>query len=81
MTLQQLVDKMTIDPAKTFDLPYGELAEGAIADVTLIDLDKTMEINKNDFHSKGKNTPFHGWKVDGIPVLTIFEGGIVYEEA
>lgn len=81
VTLQQLVDKMTIDPAKTFDLPYGELAEGAIADVTLIDLDKTMEINKNDFHSKGKNTPFHGWKVDGIPVLTIFEGGIVYEEA
>lgn len=79
MTLQQLVDRMTVKPAETFNLPYGELKENAIADLTLIDLDRTETIDKNTFYSKGKNTPFHGWEVSGIPVMTIMEGNIVYE--
>ena len=80
MTLKQLVDKMTVIPAEVFDLPYGVLEEGCIADITVIDLDQTMTIDKTTFLSKGKNTPFDGWKVDGVPVVTIAEGKIVYED-
>lgn len=80
ITLKQLLDFLTIKPATVFNLPYGKLEEDAIADLTLIDLERTMTIDKHQFYSKGKNTPFDGWEVNGIPVLTIAEGQIVYEE-
>src|SRR5699024_10212696 len=57
MTLQQLVERMTMKPAEVFGLPYGVFQEGAIADLTLIDLDRTEMIDKETFYSKGKNTP------------------------
>lgn len=79
-SLQQLVGWMTKKPAEVFGLPYGELAEGGIADLTAVDLKKEMTIDKNSFYSKGKNTPFHQWQVKGIPVLTIAEGKIAYKE-
>lgn len=73
-TLQQLVDFLTIKPAESFSLSYGQLKEGAIADIVLIDLEKEQEINADEFASKGKNTPFNGMKCVGWPVLTIAEG-------
>ncbi len=80
MTLHQLVEKMTEKPAEVFQLPYGKLEAGLTADLTLIDLDQTQTIHKETFYSKGKNTPFHGWEVSGIPVMTIASGKVVYEE-
>ncbi|CDQ40184.1 dihydroorotase [Virgibacillus salexigens] len=79
ITLQQLINWMTVKPAETFQLPYGKMEAGCIADLTLIDLHATASINKHDFYSKGKNTPFHQWEVTGLPVLTMTEGNIVYE--
>ncbi|WP_096269952.1 dihydroorotase [Paucisalibacillus globulus] len=80
VTLKQLVDWLTIKPATIFQLPYGRLAEGEIADLTLVNLEVETTIDKFTFYSKGKNTPFHNWNVTGIPVLTMYEGEIVYEE-
>ncbi len=74
ITLKQLVDWLTIAPAKTFGLTCGTLAEGAAADVTVIDLDSSQPIERERFVSKGKNTPFQGWSCQGWPVLT-FVGG------
>lgn len=64
-----------------FDLPYGTLAVGASADMVLIDLEKEQTVNAEGFVSKGRNTPFNGWVAKGLPVVTIFEGNIVYQEA
>lgn len=80
MTLHQLVDAFTKQPASTFDLPYGHLQVGEVADITLIDLEKENIIDQETFYSKGTNTPFDGWKVQGIPVMTIVEGKVVYED-
>lgn len=80
MTLQQLVDFLTIIPAEVFKLPYGKIEVGACADLAVIDLNKEIKIDKESFHSKSKNTPFHNWAVQGIPVLTMVEGKIVFEE-
>lgn len=79
-SLAQLVNWLTAKPASVFNLPYGHIAEGALADLTLVDLEKQQEIDKATFLSKGKNTPFHKWSVQGIPVLTIVEGNIAYKE-
>lgn len=79
-TLQQLVDYLTIKPAETFDLPYGRLEEGALADLAVINLDDEREIKAEDFASKASNTPFLGYKVYGNPVLTMVEGEVKYKE-
>jgi dihydroorotase len=80
-TLQQLVEWMATKPAQIFDLPYGKIEVGSSADFTIIDLEKEMEIKPEEFKSKGRNTPFGGWAAQGWPVMTIFEGKIVYQEA
>ena len=80
-SLQQLVDYLTTKPAQTFDLPYGRLEEGGLADLTLINLEDEYEIKVEDFLSKASNTPFLGEKVYGNPILTMVEGHICYEGA
>lgn len=77
--LHQLVDWLTKKPAEVFQLPYGKLDENTIADITIVNLEKELNINKETFQSKGKNTPFQDWIVSGIPVMTIVDGEIVYE--
>lgn len=80
MSLADLVAAFTKKPADVFDLPYGSLEKGKVADITLVDLDKTWTIDRKDFYSKSKNTPFDGWEVQGIPTLTIASGKIVYKD-
>ena len=81
MTLKQLIDCMSTKPATIFNLPYGKLEVGAVADITIIDLDKEMEIDSTQFLSKGKNTPFNGYRVAGWPVMTLVGGKVVYKDA
>lgn len=80
MSLESLVDKMTIDAAKVFNLPYGKLESGCSADLVLIDLEQDQCIDADKFASKGKNTPFQSWKCSGFPRLTIYNGNIVYKD-
>lgn len=77
-SLELLVKLMSENVAKLFNLPYGKLAEGEIADIVVIDLEKEITIDTDKFLSKGKNTPYVGEKINGIPVMTLFEGKIVY---
>ncbi|MBC2168853.1 dihydroorotase [Listeria booriae] len=79
-TLKQLIDWMTVKPAEVFNLPYGVLEIGGIADITVIDLEKEAVIDPDNFASKGRNTPFTGWNCIGWPVATFAEGTLVYQE-
>ena len=78
--MQQLVDYLTVKPAQVFDLPYGKLEEGHLADLTMINLEEEREIKGEDFLSKAGNTPFIGYKVYGNPILTMVEGEVKYKE-
>lgn len=79
LTLEQLIDMMSTKVGEIFQLPYGKLEIGQLADVVVLDLEKEMVINPNDFLSKGRNTPYIGQKVQGLPILTISQGKIVYQ--
>jgi dihydroorotase len=57
----------------------GCIAEGELADLTLIDLDAEWEIDPARFLSKARNTPFGGWPAKGRILLTMLGGGIVFE--
>lgn len=79
-TLDLLLSLMSSKVADTFGLPYGRLEEGGMADLVVIDLDKKMVINPDHFLSKGRNTPYAGEEVYGIPVLTLSRGEVVYQD-
>jgi dihydroorotase len=80
ISLHQLVDYFTTKPAEVFGLPYGKLAVNQPADLVLVNLEEETLLNKHEFASKGKNTPFHKWKVFGKPILTIANGVIAYQD-
>ncbi|MFK7693343.1 dihydroorotase [Paenibacillus sp. HJGM_3] len=77
-TLDFLLDRMTAKPADVFGLNSGRLAVGAEADITIIDLNSEQEVDPEKFASKGRNTPFAGWKLKGWPVLTMVSGQVVW---
>ncbi|UFJ41965.1 dihydroorotase [Brevibacillus humidisoli] len=81
LTLAELIDKMTAKPARLFGLPYGRLAEGEVADLVAIDLEKERAIDPDSFASKGRNTPFAGWKCKGWPMLTMVDGEVVWRQS
>ena len=79
-TLTQLVDWLTNKPADVFGLPYGRLLMGESADLVFIDLTKEQQIDTATFVSMGKNTPFQDWTCTGWPVMTMFEGNVIWQE-
>ncbi|MCG7407772.1 dihydroorotase [Paenibacillus sp. ACRRX] len=79
-SLELLVKRMTSDPARVFSLNTGRLEEGAPADLAVIDLDTEREVDPAQFLSKGRNTPFTGWKLKGWTVMTIVDGRIVWAD-
>ena len=79
-TLKFLIDRMTGLPAAIFDLPYGKLEVGAIADIAIFDLEAQYKIDVDAFVSKGKNTPFGYYDVTGETFMTIVDGKIIYQK-
>lgn len=79
ITLEKLVYMMSVRPREIFNLAGGKIAEGEVADLALLDIDKEWTVNPDEFYSMGKATPFDGWKLQGKNVLTICKGEIVYE--
>lgn len=69
---------MTINSAKLvgLDATKGHLAVGADADVTIIDPKQAWTIDVNDFKSKSRNCPFHGWNVMSRAITTIVGGDV-----
>lgn len=77
LTLSDAVYKMTAAPAKILGVESGTLSIGSVADITVIDPTAEYTVDKNKFNTKGRNTPFDGRKLTGMPVLTIVDGRIV----
>ncbi len=79
ITLGRFVELLATAPARRLGLAAkGRIAVGADADLTLLDLDLPVTVDRNRFESKGRNTPFDGWKLRGGPVMTVVGGRIVY---
>ena len=75
----RLIDLMSTRPAGVVGLDKGTLRDGADADVTIIDPNLAWTIDVNQFASKSRNCPFHGWEVKGRAVMTIVGGQVKWE--
>lgn len=71
---KQLVALMSCNPAKLLSVDGGNLKPGAVADITVIDPDLEFTFDAKKSFSKGKNTPFDGWSLQGAAVLTFVDG-------
>ena len=80
LTLPELIEKMTLRPARILRLPKGTLADGAAADITVIDPERPWSVDRTLFRSRGRNTPFHGRGLRGKAVMTIVGGAIRYRD-
>ncbi|MFZ5996210.1 MAG: dihydroorotase [Nitrospirota bacterium] len=76
LSMHQLVEKMSLNPARILGLDRGTLRVGADADVVIVDTGRESTIDARGFASMGKNSPFDGWTVKGVPVMTIWKGQI-----
>jgi dihydroorotase len=76
-----LVEKMTWGPARALGLPYGTLAKGAPADVTIVDPDAPWTLAADVILSKSKNSPFMGRALRGLVETTILGGRVTYRRA
>jgi dihydroorotase len=81
LTWTQLIEKLTVNPARVLGIDRGTLKPGAIADVTIIDPAVEWTIDPREFRSKSRNTPFGGWKVRGRAHAVIVAGEVKFEKA
>ena len=79
-TLNEIVDKMSVQPAKLFGLDGGSLKVGCKANITILDLEKKWTVDSSKFYTRGKFTPFEGKKCSGKAVATIINGKIVMKD-
>lgn len=78
LTLEELLEKMTCNPADLYHLPGGSVEEGTPADLVIFNPDETWTVDS--FLSKSSNTPFKGMELYGKIHYTICRGEIVYQD-
>jgi len=79
ITITELIEKMSKNPARILGLTSG-LTVGNPADITIIDPERSYEIDTGHLKSLSRNTPFGGWNMKGMAVLTMVGGKVVFQD-
>ncbi len=80
LTMQQLVEKLCVNPANILGLNKGSLGIEKPADVIVVDKDEKFVVDINEFQSKSKNSPYHGFNLNGKVHYTIVGGEVVVRD-
>lgn len=78
LSLTQLLEKMTINPARLYHLPYGRIEKGCAADLVIFDPEERWIPDK--YLSLSSNSPFTGRELYGKVKYTICNGRLIYSE-
>ncbi len=81
ISLEKMVELMSLNPAAFLGKSTGGLKVGACADITVVNLNDENTVNGEEFVSKGKNTPFTGKKLSGSVMYTIVNGKLTYNRS
>lgn len=79
ISLELLIEKMSVLPSQWLGLESGHIAENAVADLILADLGSEIEISVDTLVSKAKNTPFIGKTLNGKIIMTLCDGNITWD--
>jgi dihydroorotase len=80
LPLPRLVELLSVGPARALGLEGGSLAEGAAADLTVLDLDREVTVAPESFRSLSRNSPWKGERLVGAPVMTMVGGEVLHSE-
>lgn len=80
MTMDRIVEVMSVNPAKLLGISGGVLEEGGIADVTVIDPNKEWVVHGKDLYTKAIFTPYENISLRGKAMLTVVDGQVVMRE-
>jgi len=80
LPLGRLIGLFSTNPQKIMKVAPWGLFEGSVADLTVLDLDRTWKFDVNQTRSLSRNSPFNGWEMKGKAVATIVGGKVVYQD-
>ncbi len=80
LTMAELIEKMSVNPAEIIGIDRGTLGVGKVADLVVFDAEKSYKVDVKSFASKGKNSPYDGFELYGQVALTMTGGKIVYRK-
>ena len=78
LSMKQLMEKMSLQPAEMYGLDAGYLKEGGPADLVLFDPKRKQHVRTRC--SKARNTPFEGWELNGMVQTVICKGKVVWNK-
>jgi dihydroorotase len=78
LELHTAVRALTSNPANTLNSAAGTLTIGAAADLCLYENNIDWQLDENNMHSRGKNSPFIGWNFRNRVKHTIINGTLIY---
>ena len=73
ITLERLMELLAVNPRKRFNIPMKK------GDYSVWDLDREFVVDPGEFLSMGRATPFEGWRLSGVCLLTVKDGKAVYQ--
>lgn len=79
VSLEKIVELMSVNPRKVLNLPIETIKQGAKANIMLADVNMEWNVTPEKLHSKSKNTVFKGMVLTGKPIMTISNGIVRYE--
>ncbi len=80
LTIYELIEKMSTNPAKILNIDAGTLKEGAMADIVIFDIKESYTVDVEKLHGKSKNSPFKNQTLFGKVKYTILNGEVVYSD-
>ncbi len=78
ITINELIKKMSTNPAKIINIDAGTLQQGKNADIVIFDPNESYTVDVDKLHGKSKNTPFKKLTLQGKVKYTILNGKVVY---
>lgn len=78
LTMMELMEKMSLNPAKLYRIPFSGIQMDGPADLVIFDPDETWTVG--EYVSKSVNSPFTGESLYGRVKYTICKGKIVYQD-
>jgi len=80
LTWTELINKLSLNPAKILNIKRGTLSEGQEADITIIDPESKWVYEKERIQSKSSNSPFLNWKLKGFATCVIVGGKVILKD-
>ncbi len=80
LTLNKVIELLTINPAKILKIDKGTLKKGSDADLCIVDIDKPWVVKSEKLRSKSKNSAIEDRKLQGKVLMTFLKGELVFNQ-